>query len=105
MKPTLTDVGTIIAERQLEGREKNDVRRVTVKIGKPFADLEDHSCWYCPYSIEWSDDRRVFYGAGVDSLQALRIAISMVGTELATSFAHLSLTWMGSDDLGFSKEL
>jgi len=105
MKPRLTDVGTIVATRQLEGHENNNAQRVTVKIGSPFADSEDPTCWYCPYSIEWGNNRRVFYGAGVDSLQALRIAISMIETELATKFSHLSLTWMGSDDLGFSKEL
>lgn len=105
MKPKLTDIETVIAERQLAGRENNHAQVVTVKIGKPFPDSEDQSCWYCPYSIEWSGNRRLFYGAGADSLQALRIAIYMAGTELTTKFAHMSLTWLGDHDLGFSGEL
>ncbi|HLJ30792.1 MAG TPA: hypothetical protein VKY85_29080 [Candidatus Angelobacter sp.] len=105
MKLKLADIGTIIAERQLEGLEDGNVRRLIVRIGKPFRDEENEGCWYCPYSIETSGNRRLFYGAGVDSLQALRIAISMIEADLASTYAQLSLTWMGQRDLGFSKRL
>jgi hypothetical protein len=105
MKLKLTDIGAMIAERQLEGRENGKVCSVTVRIGKPFPDEEGQGSWYCPYSIEAGSTRRLFYGAGVDSLQALRIAISMIEAELTSKFGHLGLTWLGERDLGFSKEL
>src|SRR5262249_240689 len=105
MKIKLTEIGPVIAERQLEGRENGNVCIVTVRIGKPFPDEEEQACWYCPYSIDTSSSRRLFYGAGVDSLQALRITIPMIEAELTSKFSHLNLTWMGEHDLGFSKEL
>jgi hypothetical protein len=105
MKLKLTDIGTVIAERQLEGRENGNVRPLTVRIGKPFRDEENEDCWYCPYSIETGGNRRLFYSAGVDSLQALRIAISMIEADLTSTYAQLDLTWMGERDLGFSKQL
>jgi len=105
MKLKLTDIGTPIAERQLVGRENGRECNVIVRIGTPFHDENNQSSWYCPYSIEVGSTQRLFYGAGVDSVQALRIAISMIETELTNTFRHLDLRWMGESDLGFSKEL
>jgi hypothetical protein len=105
MNMKLTDIGTVIAERQLEGHENGKACSVTVKIGKPVPDEGGEGSWYCPYSIEAGSTRRLFYGAGVDSLQALRIAISMIETELTSTFRHLNLRWMCESDLGLSKEL
>jgi hypothetical protein len=105
MKLKLTDIGTLIAERQLEGRENGKEYSVIVRIGKPFHGEDNQGSWYCPYSIEVGGTQRLFYGAGVDSVQALRIAISMVETELTSTFRHLDLRWMGESDLGFSREL
>jgi uncharacterized protein DUF6968 len=105
MKLKLADIGTVIAERQLEGREDGKACNVIVRIGKPFHDEDNQGSWYCPYSIGVGSTQRLFYGAGIDSVQALRIAISMVETELTSTFRHLDLRWMGESDLGFSKEL
>jgi hypothetical protein len=105
MKLKLTDIGTLIAERQLEGRENGKECSVMVRIGKPFHAEGSQGSWYCAYSIEFGSTQRLFYAAGVDSLQALRIAISMIETELTSTFRHLDLKWMGENDLGFSKEL
>jgi hypothetical protein len=105
MKLKLKNIGTLIVERHLEGREDDKICMVTVRIGKPFPDEEKEASWYCPYSIDTGSSQRLFYGAGVDSLQALRIAISMIGAELTSTFAHLNLTWLGERDLGFSREL
>lgn len=104
MKLNLTDIGILIAERQFEGRKNGKTFIITVRIGKPFPDQKDEGCWYCPYSIEVDDTKRLFYGAGVDSLQALRIALSMIETELVSKFAHLNLTWMGEQHLGLSNK-
>jgi hypothetical protein len=98
----IKDLGTIVAERVLEGQDKGNPCKVIVKIGKPFPDENGEGCWYCPYSIAAGDHERIFYGAGNDSLQALRITISNIGAELSTIYAGLNLTWMGETDLGFS---
>jgi hypothetical protein len=101
----LQSIEAPIAERQLEGQKDGNAVTLTVKIGKPFSDEDQDACWYCPYSIDISGGQCFFYGAGVDSLQALRIAISMIEADLTGRFAHLNLTWMGESDLGFSKQL
>jgi hypothetical protein len=92
-------IGTIIAERELDGQYNGSLCKVLVRFGKPFQN-EDES-WYCPYSVTSPAGERVFYGAGIDSLQALRIAISMVGAELKTVYAELNLKWANGGDLGF----
>ena len=103
MKPTFKDIGTKIAERFLEGREKDgSTCKIVVKLGKPIPDKKETECWYCPYSITKGTERRVFYGAGIDSLQALRIAIAMVDCDLKSRYRHLTLTWMDDSSLGLT---
>jgi len=105
MKLKIQDLGTTIAERILDGRENDNACTVTIRFGKPFPDEKEKDCWYCPYSILSGSDQRLFYGAGVDSLQAIRIAISMVKAELNNKYAHMNLTWMGEGDLGLENAL
>jgi len=100
MKLNIQDIGVIIAERKFDGDENGTVCHVVVKIGKPFPDGSHEGCWYCPYSIDRGTDQRLFYGAGVDSLQALRIAITMIDADLKSRYKDLNLTWMGEGDLG-----
>ena len=72
MKLKIHDVGVVVAERRLSGRHNGRPCELVLKIGKPFPDEEQESCWYCPYSISGGNDERLFYGAGVDSLQEFR---------------------------------
>lgn len=102
MKQKIQDIGVLIAERHLEGSESGTARKITIKIGRPFPDESTEACWYCPYSIDAGSDKRLFYGAGVDSLQALRIAISMIEADLKSRYGDLNLTWMGENDLGLT---
>jgi hypothetical protein len=105
MKLKIQDIGTMIAERILKGRENGKACTVTIKFGKPFPDEKEEDCWYCPYSISSGSNQRLFYGAGVDSLQALRIAITMAKAELNSKYSHMNLTWMGEQDLGLDNQL
>lgn len=100
----IENIGTVIAERELDGLEDGKPCKITIKFGKP-VQLQDDGSWYCPYSITTSNAERLFSGAGLDSLQALRIAISMAGAELATQYPSLQLRWSGDDDLGFGSQL
>lgn len=95
------ELGTVVAERVLEGRSQGQRVTVLVQVGTPFTDPDDASCWYCPYRISKEEQRRTFYGAGVDSVQALRIALANIGAELRTVYKDLELTWMGQSELGF----
>lgn len=97
----LKDVGMQIATRVLDVGGK----RVTVVIGKPekFPDAEDY---YCPYQIVGLGNERVRYAGGVDAVQAMLLALKMIGTDLCTSpeAQAKQLTWQGGQspgDLGF----
>lgn len=97
----LTSVGTVIAVRELDllGGGK-----ATVTIGKPekFPDADDY---YCPYQISGIKRSNVRYAGGVDAVQALELALKMIGADLYTSDEAKAgaLSWKGSDkgDLGF----
>jgi len=101
----IESIGEVIAERELDGQLNGKACKVVVRFGKPFQDADDKSCWYCAYSITTDNGERLFYGAGLDSLQALRIAIFNVGAELTTLYSNLNLKWAGEDELGFSSNL
>ena len=96
----IENIREVIAERELDGQANGKACKVAVRFGKPFQDANDKS-WYCPYSIKTDSGERLFYGAGLDSLQALRIAVFNVGAELTTRYLNLSLKWVGEEDLGF----
>lgn len=96
----INNIGTVVAERELEGWVDGNPCRIVVRFGKPVRDESD-GAWYCPYTIVSPRGERLFYGAGLDSLQALKIAISNAGTELTTLYCDLTLKWAGESDLGF----
>ncbi len=95
-------MGVVIAKRDLLlGRE----RRVQVLIGKP-EPFPDGIDWYCPYQITGIGSERVWWAGGVDSVQALVLALQNVGAWLVSSpeFKGGELRWeCGSTDgdLGF----
>lgn len=94
----LTSVGTVIAIRELDllGGGK-----ATVTIGKPekFPDADDY---YCPYQITGIKRSNVRYAGGVDAVQALELALKMIGVDLYTSDEARAdaLSWKGSSDKG-----
>jgi hypothetical protein len=75
----LTSVGQVIATRSIRYEGSKDVAFV-VKIGlpQPFRDSGD---FFCPVQITpiSSDDAPVSYSVGIDSVQALQLAIKNAG--------------------------
>jgi len=96
---SIDNIGTVIAECELDGQDGGAPCKVFVRFGKPFQNENDDS-WCCPYSITSPRGERIFYGAGVDSLQALRIALANVSAELTTRYAGFRLKWLNETDLG-----
>jgi hypothetical protein len=97
----LKDVGEVIASRDLT---LDGNRKVTVLIGKPqqLADID----WYCPYQKVGIGSGKVMRAEGVDTVQALILALWMVGAELYCSDEYRAgrLTWdcgAVKGDLGF----
>lgn len=98
----LEDVGTVIAFRELTLDEN---QKIEVRLGKP-EPCPDGIDWYCPHQTVGLGSGRVRYAIGVDTVQALVLALSMVGAELYTSPEYEAgrLNWDGGavkGDLGF----
>ncbi len=70
---------------------------VKVTVNAP---IEEEQDWTCRYTIDWPDRPRRFYTVGVDAVQAVMLAMEMIGAELYTSEAHRngSLRWFEPGD-------
>jgi hypothetical protein len=60
--------------------------------------IQDDKAWDCRWEIGWPDGPRANSGRGIDAIQALMNALTMIGAEIYSSEAHKSglLSW--SDD-------
>ncbi len=72
-------IGEVVATRKLSlvgepGRE------ILVKIGKPH--LSEHNDYLCPIQVTGIGEERVYSIYGVDSVQALELAMRSLGSEL-----------------------
>jgi hypothetical protein len=94
----------VIAERELEYRERHDItpRTAKVRFGRPVFVPPNggEGCWLAPYEIlvdgEETRARHVF---GEDGIQALQLVNRIISAELSTYPGQFQ--WLGTDDLGF----
>lgn len=101
----LDSVGDVIAARELTlAHDPNNCAAVFVLLGKP-QQLPDHEDYYCPYQIKGAGDEKVSYACGVDSFQALQLALGTIAVELEVLNKDLGgkLEWDcdGKGGLGF----
>ncbi len=75
----------IILSHTLYLRTGSKERPITVDIYKP---EKREKAWVCRYVIDWPEGKRTFESAGQDPLQALVLALQMIGSELYTSAYH-----------------
>ena len=82
----------LVASRSLKLRQVKVETDVAVRI---FAPQPDQEHWSCGYEIDWPEGGRKFAADGHDSMQALILALKMIGTEIYTSDYHKSgnLMW------------
>ena len=80
-------LGTIIAERHYRlDRGRSRGMRIIVRIGAPVRDPNPPGRdWACPYEVLVSGKRRQRAAYGIDSFQALELALRIVPTELASA--------------------
>jgi hypothetical protein len=93
------ELNDIIAERQLVGKQRDQTFAVTVKIGRPVPHPEGD--WECPYVISGLPNPHGLRVGGVDAVQALYLALHMIGADLRFRHKDIQLQWLGADDLGF----
>ena len=92
-------LGEVIAERELSYNSENGKQSFIIKLGKPRPDLRAGGDWECPIQI----GEEVKLAFGVDSYQALSMALQLLSIELRDlqDKQKLHLKWLETDDLGF----
>jgi hypothetical protein len=100
------ELGQVVAERHLRivGRPYVEVW-VRLGVPRPFPD-DPLNNYYCPYQVTGIGDAKVRYAGGVDSLQALELALHLLPTVLdRLRQEHPGLGWLDAPDgdYGFSK--
>jgi hypothetical protein len=82
-----------IAERILKIRQSGTELEVPIRIYAPECDATN--AWSCAYEIGWQGAPRRFSSGGIDSVQALVLALQMIGAELYSSQHHAAgrLAW------------
>jgi hypothetical protein len=58
---------------------------IPVRLSWP---IQDDQAWDCRWEIGWPDGPRANSGRGVDEIQALMNALTMIGAEIYASEAH-----------------
>ena len=84
-----------IAQRTLQMGGEN----ITVVVGKPET-FEDGQDFYCPYSIKYGERNRMSYAGGVDSVQALRLAMKKIHVDLSylSESEKRPFSWLDNDN-------
>ena len=102
----LDNVGTVVASRMLTILG-DDKKKIMVLIGMPRPYLNT-SDYYCPFQIQGVGSEAVEYAVGIDSAQALLLALKRIPVLLLLLNKKLEgrLRWEGdeSGDLGFPME-
>jgi len=93
-----------IAERHLAVVGEPD-REVVIVVGKPRLDPDPTGDWMCPYLVVGLPHARRRYAHGIDSLQALQMAIE--AARVAIHAAGLVCTYSGSEpgDIGIPRTI
>lgn len=76
---------TAVIARKLTLTSKAGSQTVAVRISSP---IKVEASWECLWQIEWPGRTRTNIGKGVDGVQALLLALQMVGAELYASDEH-----------------
>lgn len=97
------ELGTVIARRTFECGENN----LMLEIGMPYPMDEGQSDCWCPYRIRGLGSGQVRRVGGVDSMQALFLAMQSAAADLYTASADQAdkISWYDQRNLGlpFSK--
>jgi hypothetical protein len=94
----IDQIGEISFERPLA---LDGVDSVMVVVGVPRPHPEGD--FYCPWRIRGLADGKVRSAYGIDAIQAMWLALHMIGAYLYTSDEGRArrLSWLGEADLGF----
>lgn len=66
-------------------KNKKTESTIVIRLYQPEKREKD---WSCRYEIDWPEGRRAFASIGFDALQALVLALQMIGAEIYSSEYH-----------------
>lgn len=91
-------LGTVIARRLFDCGDNN----VILEIGAPYPMDGDGPDHWCPYRLNGLGDGKVRRAGGVDSMQALYLAMQAASADLYAANAGRDdkITWLGQRNLG-----
>jgi hypothetical protein len=78
-------MAVLIAYRRLIIAGPSGDAEVPVRLFQP---ENDEGMWICRYEIDWPSQKRSHFAGGVDSFQALILALQMIGAEIYASAYH-----------------
>lgn len=83
----------LIATRVLTLRRMNGDVEIPVRI---YAPEQQDASWSCKFEVDWPDDMLTLDVGGVDAVQALELALKMIGAQIYASDHHASgkLMWL-----------
>lgn len=89
-----------IAERLLEIEAEGQIGTLVVSFGKPV--LLEGKGWACVFRMSALGREHVSPARGIDAVDALQAAFSMVNRQLTGMKRMHRITFQGQDDLGFA---
>ena len=90
------------AGRRLSWSGDGQTRSVEVFIGHP---REDGDAFVCEYQIRIDGESRTMKIGGIDGIQALQLALFMIGSTLRDALGPSGWTWGDSPGTGFPASL
>lgn len=76
----------LIASRNLNLRDGETLRKIPIRLFLPVR--LGSGTWTCRYEVGWPERPSVNEGSGVDAIQAITVALRIVGAEIYTSSYH-----------------
>jgi hypothetical protein len=84
----------IVATRILKLRDPRGDIDIPIRI---FAPEKLEIDWVCRFDIDWPDEKLTRIAVGIDAIQALELALKLIGAQIYTSDYHQAgkLEWFG----------
>lgn len=83
----------MIATRVLRLRQAANDIEIPIRIFAPEREAVD---WSCRFEVDWPDGTLTMAAMGIDAVQALELALKMIGAQIYASDHHASgkLVWL-----------
>jgi hypothetical protein len=85
LRLTIEEITMVIASRVLALQDADLEIEIPIRI---FAPELKKASWLCRYEIDWPEGTQAMEAEGIDSVQALVVALQMIGADVYSSNYH-----------------